>query len=137
MSNVRLFFIDASKSGTIPSELGNLKRVDIFFLHKNRLTGSIPAEVFNGEMGKKVQWLVLSENQLTGSLPEQALMGLRNVKLFSLDHNRLTGTIPSTLRYMTSLGKFSRNFEQLFLCCKSRKLSPADTQLTHVAFPSS
>ena len=104
-----MFFIDASKSGTIPSELGKLERVDIFFLHRNRLTGTIPAEVFNGEMGKKVQWLVLSENQLTGSLPEQALMGLRNVKLFSLDHNRLTGTIPSTLRYMTSLGKCSQN----------------------------
>lgn len=83
-----------------------LGRVDYFYLHKNLLTGTIPVEVFNGEMGRKVQWFVLSENKLTGSLPEQALMGLRNVNLFSLDHNRLTGTIPSTLRYMTSLGKF-------------------------------
>ena len=80
-------------TGSIPSEIGNLRSVNKLILNQNQLTGSIPPEI--SELNYLNQ-LDLSYNQLTGSIPPEIgnLPRLYNLKL---SYNQLTGDVPESI----------------------------------------
>ncbi|MDE2646270.1 MAG: M66 family metalloprotease [Bacteroidota bacterium] len=88
-----------SLTGEIPSDLGQLSRLQHLYLNANSLTGSIPPEFGNLA---QVRTLWLFDNGLTGSIPPE-LGNLTQVADLALSNNFLTGSIPSELDRLTSL----------------------------------
>ena len=81
--------------GYLPSELGNLAKLERLNLPLNGLYGNIPSEL--GGLSN-LQELTLLGNRLTGEIPVQ-LGGLLNLeKLYLSVGNRFSGCIPSALR---------------------------------------
>ena len=81
-------------SGQIPSELGNLTRLEWLSLADNRLSGTIPPELGNLV---NLRNLYLSYNKLTGRIPPE-LGNLTNLAYLRINGNQLTGCIPGALR---------------------------------------
>ena len=73
--------------------MGQLSRLQQFYLHDNRLSGKIPAEL--GQL-PSLSSLYLSDNQLTGKIPAQ-LGQLPYLSYLNLQNNRLTGPVPPEL----------------------------------------
>ena len=67
--------------GTIPNTLGHFTELG---LHRNQLTGTIPASL-------SADWLWLHRNKLSGSVPPSVT---RNITSLTLNLNQLTGTLP-------------------------------------------
>ena len=88
-----------SLTGSIPSGLSGLTRLQNLQLYDNQLTGSLPTQL--GSL-TNLRALSLSNNRLTGSIPTQ-LGSLTNLRLLQLDDNRLTGGIPTQLGSLTNL----------------------------------
>ncbi|KAE9450650.1 hypothetical protein C3L33_17449, partial [Rhododendron williamsianum] len=86
-------------SGLIPSELGFLKNLEVFFAWENQLEGSIPSSLANCG---NLQSLDLSHNSLTGIIPP-GLFQLRNLTKLLLISNDISGTIPEDIGNCTSL----------------------------------
>jgi HYR domain/Domain of unknown function DUF11/Secretion system C-terminal sorting domain/CARDB len=86
-------------AGTLPSELGNLKKLKFFEGNSNKFTGSIPANFGNLT---NLEDLRLYNNQLSGSIPTE-LGNLKKVKTLLLFMNQLSGEIPSSLGGLDSL----------------------------------
>ena len=114
---VRLSLPYRGLSGALPSELGDLVRLEELNLAENNLTGAIPAEIGNlsnlrilhlwqnhltdsipSELGRLIRLteLVLSTNDLTGPIPPE-LGNLRYLRELYLNSNELTGEIPPEL----------------------------------------
>ena len=72
--------------GTIPSQLGNLKRLTRLELHYNNLHGTIPEEL--GGLESLIS-LHLEGNALSGTIPG-SLWLLPNLELLRLNKNALT-----------------------------------------------
>ena len=89
----KLFLPGLGLNGRIPPELGNLDRLVLLSLQRNRLTGSIPPELGNLA---SLQTLNLNYNDLTGTIPRE-LARLRHLRRLSLRHNRLAGQVPAVL----------------------------------------
>ena len=88
-----------SITGSIPLELGNLQNLERLWLHSNSLIGSIPVEL--GSL-QNLQRLYLSANNLTGSIPIE-LTNLQNLQYLSLGGNNLTGYILTELENLQNL----------------------------------
>ena len=89
-------------SGNIPSELGNLTNLKTLSLDSNQLSGSIPPELGNLT---KLESLSLWGNELSGNIPSE-LGNLTNLTWLSLSHNQLSGSIPQTFTSITGLETF-------------------------------
>ena len=96
---VVLTLSDNQLTGTLPSELGNLARLEGLNLYNNDLAGSIPASL--GNLADLLR-LDLSGNDLTGPIPVE-LGDLGNLRGLYLQHNDLTGTLPAQLGNLASL----------------------------------
>ena len=96
-------------SGSLPSELGNLTKLNSLVLIDNNLTGSIPPEL--GQLAD-LEILNLASNRLTGTVPAElgALAGLWNL---NLSLNRLTGAIPPELGNLVHLSNLDLEKNQL------------------------
>ncbi|XP_068667572.1 probable leucine-rich repeat receptor-like protein kinase IMK3 [Aristolochia californica] len=79
-------------SGQIPPSLGNGPSLQTLDLSKNLLTGFVPSSLFNST---KLYRLNLSFNSLTGSLP-LSLTHSVSVTFLDLRYNNLSGAIPDT-----------------------------------------
>ncbi|XP_050216678.2 MDIS1-interacting receptor like kinase 2-like [Mercurialis annua] len=89
-------------SGNLPSEIGLLRSLVGFSIAENRMHGNIPQEI--GKLISLVR-LLLFGNHLTGSIP--ASMGnLFNLIDLYLGDNLLSGSIPLEVGRMTSLADF-------------------------------
>lgn len=88
-----IFFQWNAFTGRIPSSIGSLTDIGVYYAYGNRLDGEIPETV--GDM-TGIRFLGLSSNMLTGPIPE-SIGRLRHLKELSLHTNRLTGTIPASL----------------------------------------
>ena len=80
--------------GQIPSELGNLTKLEGLFLDGNQLSGTIPPELGNLV---NLRRLNLRYNKLSGRIPSD-LGNLTNLAYLRINGNQLTGCIPGALR---------------------------------------
>lgn len=79
-------------------------------LSRNRLTGTIPPELFQGRRSNDsaatgdstLRFLNLQGNQLTGTVPSE-IRSAQRLTFLRLQHNMLSGTLPSELGELTSL----------------------------------
>ncbi|GJM91010.1 hypothetical protein PR202_ga07345 [Eleusine coracana subsp. coracana] len=89
--------------GTVPPELGSLRRLQMFNLVHNNLTGTIPASV-----GNLTSLIVLSltNNNLAGAIP--GALGESQLKAIGLSGNKLGGVLPGSIANLsTSMEYFS------------------------------
>lgn len=77
-------------NGSIPKEIGNLKKLSAITLQHNRFTGIIPPSVGNLGMLKRLD---LSFNQLSGSIPF-TIADPPELKILDLQNNTLSGVVP-------------------------------------------
>ncbi len=91
-------------AGAIPSEIGQLQKLENLYLYRNQLSGSIPQEI--GQL-QELRFLDLSDNRLAGDLPPEIwrLQKLENLFLYG---NQLSGSIPPEIGQLQKL-------ENLFL----------------------
>ena len=88
-----------SLTGSIPSSFGGLGRLDRLSLIDNQLSGSITPEVFHMT---SLRELALTRNNFQGSLPSS--MGqASSITTLRLNQNSLTGALPSEIQNMTHL----------------------------------
>ena len=101
----KLSLNDARLTGGIPSEIGNLSRLTHLNLGYNSLSGPIPSE-----LGKliRLEGLLLCGNELSDSIPAD-LGGLYRLEKLHLCHNELTGPIPAGLGSLGRLKSLSLN----------------------------
>ncbi|KAF7809974.1 LRR receptor-like serine/threonine-protein kinase HSL2 [Senna tora] len=87
------------RAGPLPSQLGNLSKLQVMFLTQVNVVGSIPDSI-----GKLVSLknLDLSANSLSGKIPD-SISGLSNVEQILLFLNNLSGEIPRGLGNLSSL----------------------------------
>ena len=95
----RLLLHVNSLGDAIPPALGNLTNLQEIFLHTNQLNGTIPAEL--GHL-VNLETLRLEGNQLSGSIPPE-LGNLSKLRDFWLAANQLSGAIPEELGNLTEL----------------------------------
>jgi Leucine-rich repeat (LRR) protein len=108
-----IFFYDSTFQGdlmgTLPSELGNLKKLIDFRLYGNQVGERIPSGLFGAT---SLETLILDNNFFIKSLPTE-IGKLSNLGYLRLDGNQITGTLPTEIGRMVHLGKFKRD---IFFC---------------------
>ena len=90
---LRIAYSDADNIGEIPSEIGNLKKLNKIFFEGAGLQGSIPDEMFNLT---NLEYLTLNGNHLTGEIPSE-IGNLTNLINIRLAFNELSGYIPNEI----------------------------------------
>ena len=100
---VNLSLIDNNLAGTLPADLGKMKRLEVLALDRNALTGAVPTEL--GQL-QSLTRLALNRNQLTGAIPTE-LGSLPNLGIIGLARNSLSGSLPSSLGNLTGLTRLS------------------------------
>ena len=85
--------------GYLPTELGDLEKLEVLDLSDNLLIGLIPPELGNLTNLKKLD---LSSNLLEGSIPPE-LGNLTNLAVLNLEWNLLKGNFPRALGNLTNL----------------------------------
>eukprot|EP00501_MAST-03F_sp_TOSAG23-6_P000727 GSMAST32.ASY1.ANO1.755.1 assembled CDS len=100
---------ERNQSGSIPTEIGQLKNLIDLRLDDNKLTGTIPTEI--GQL-TSLKGLVLHINQLSGSIPTE-IGQLTSLKYLGLNDNNLHGTIPKEIGQLTSLWHLKLKNNQL------------------------
>ncbi|CAH9060026.1 unnamed protein product [Cuscuta epithymum] len=105
--------------GTLPLNLKNLTKLELFDASNNNLTGAIPkfadsliflslhTNNLSGEIPdlshlNQLTHLDISNNQLTNGVPP-SIEALINLKYLNLSNNKLTGSIPHRLTRLTAL----------------------------------
>ncbi|CAB9509896.1 LRR receptor-like serine threonine-protein kinase [Seminavis robusta] len=86
--------------GPIPSEIGNLHRLEILMFSENIMTGELPTEL--GQLTKLLS-LKTENNTFHGTIPSQLSM-LEDMIVLDLASSDLSGPIPSELGLITPLG---------------------------------
>lgn len=90
-------FFNNSLGGTLPTELGLLKRLLWFHLPANNIGGTIPNEI--GELSALTS-LVLAANKLTGAIPA-SIGRLTEIRTLEMEENQLGGNLPSEFGQLT------------------------------------
>ncbi|XP_013635810.1 PREDICTED: receptor-like protein 12 [Brassica oleracea var. oleracea] len=87
-----LRFLDLSHnnfaSSSLPSEFGNLTKLEVLSLSFNGLTGQVPSSLSSLSMLSKLD---LSQNDLTGSFP--LVSNLNKLTVLDLSHNHFSGAL--------------------------------------------
>nr|XP_023883766.1 putative receptor-like protein kinase At3g47110 [Quercus suber] len=88
---------------------GSLKKLELFQLALNNLTGTIPPSI--GNLSSLIAFTV-AFNKLVGNIPN-GIGDLKSLLFFSTTANKLSGTIPSSLYNISSLQTISISENQL------------------------
>ncbi|XP_059671113.1 LRR receptor-like serine/threonine-protein kinase FLS2 [Cornus florida] len=81
-------------AGIIPSEIGNLPRLEMLSIHSGSLAGTIPSSIFNISSLKIIDFI---NNSLFGNLPVNIHCDFPVLEALYLSSYLLTGEIPSNL----------------------------------------
>ena len=95
----RLEFGNNQLTGSIPRELGNLSNLETLDLYRNQLSGPIPREFGNLT---NLEYLALTSNNLSGPIPRE-MGNLSKLEYLYLNDNNLTGPIPRELGNLSKL----------------------------------
>ncbi|CAK9221625.1 unnamed protein product [Sphagnum troendelagicum] len=106
---IRVDLGNASLSGTLVPQLGNLPFLQYLELYSNSISGSIPSEL--GALSQLVS-LDLYVNDFTGDIPS-TLGQLANLRFLRLNNNSLTGAIPLQLTSILGLQVLDLSFNNL------------------------
>lgn len=109
LTTLRITATGKLRSGSIPSTLGSLRKLETLFLIGDNLTGSIPPEL--GQLSS-LKELYLNVNELTGSIPPE-LGDLSELTVLKLDNNQLSGAVPPELGKLSQLQKLDLISNQL------------------------
>nr|GMD50675.1 probable LRR receptor-like serine/threonine-protein kinase At3g47570 [Ipomoea batatas] len=102
-SNLIVFDIDENRfEGIIPSEIGELYKLQFLALYENQLSGKIPTTLFNLT---SLAAIYLGNNNLDGSIPSN-VENFRNLNEWHMNNNKLDGTIPQQVFNLPSLSKY-------------------------------
>ena len=96
-------------SGSLPKELGNLKKAHYIDLSFQGFSGELPKELGNLT---ELKYLALYGCQFEGALPE-SLGGLKSLVYFSAGKNKFSGAIPSSLGNLPELRNLLLSYNQL------------------------
>ncbi|PNY12793.1 LRR receptor-like kinase resistance protein [Trifolium pratense] len=99
LTQFELAYTETMKPGPLPSQLGNLTKLEILYLANINLIGNIPDSIGNLISIKNFD---LSQNSLSGKIPE-TISGMKNVEKIVLFDNNLSGEIPQGLINLTNL----------------------------------
>ncbi|XP_062087980.1 tyrosine-sulfated glycopeptide receptor 1 [Humulus lupulus] len=86
-----LYLCNNYLSGSLPTEIGQLKFLHVLELNNNSFSGTIPDQM---SILTNLERLDLSKNHLTGGIPA-SLKGLHFLSFFSVASNDLQGPVPS------------------------------------------
>ncbi|XP_057803172.1 BRASSINOSTEROID INSENSITIVE 1-associated receptor kinase 1-like [Salvia miltiorrhiza] len=100
---------DASLSGQLVPQLGQLRHLQYLELYNNNISGVIPREI--GKL-KQLISLDLYLNKLRGHIPT-TLGNLKRLRFLRLHHNYLSGHIPMSLTTITTLQVLDLSNNQL------------------------
>ena len=86
--------------GSIPSEFGLLRQLEVFILPGMAVSGSL-----DGLFSQMPNLITLSieNNMLSGPIPDALAIDSPNLGIIRLDRNALNGTIPSSLGSLPNL----------------------------------
>lgn len=92
-------------TGTIPDHL-RLRNLFYFDVGRNLLTGKLPSDL--GESFVSLRHLHLDHNDFRGTIPSSYnTVGNGRLESFSLNHNRLTGTVPGDREHYNKLVQYT------------------------------
>lgn len=100
-------------TGTIPSELGEIRTLEQIDLNFNLLEGSIPEELYNLS---NLRQMDLNDNELTGTISTE-IGKLTRLSFFQIENNRFSGTVPSQISALNILGEYSTCHDLVVLRC--------------------
>ena len=89
-------------TGTLPTELGQMSQLTFAAVEGNLLSGPVPSEL---GLLHNVSVLFIDNNALTGTIPELLFSEKNKLQTVYLEYNHFTGTIPTTIGYMSNVGK--------------------------------
>ncbi|CAB9526340.1 receptor-like protein kinase [Seminavis robusta] len=92
-------------NGPLPTELASLPALESIGFHGNRLTGSIPVELFRNKLSS----FSFSNNSLTGTVPTE--VGLFDGTHLYFGSNSLSGSIPTELFLTGKMFRLHLHFE--------------------------
>lgn len=101
--------------GSIPTQLGSLKKLNVLALQSNLLSGAIPASL--GNLGVLMR-LDLSFNRLFGSIPTK-LADAPLLEVLDVRNNTLSGNVPLGNYLMTHLNAYMihlTSYKERFEC---------------------
>jgi len=97
VTKVKMYYNNLT--GSLPSDIGNLRQLTEFNLGSNHLTGNIPTQIGNLTNLNK---LYLHNNQLSDNIPSE-IGNLTNLNELYIGNNQITGSIPTEIGNLTSL----------------------------------
>ncbi|CAL9007140.1 unnamed protein product [Prunus brigantina] len=98
----KLVFLDLSNNslfGKIPTTMGYLFRIETLRLNNNGFVGELPSQFKNC---RNLTLFNLAENKLSGSIPEWLGASLPNLTILILQSNNFYGSIPPQLCHLKS-----------------------------------
>lgn len=99
VTEIVLTTIPNTNGGTLPTDLGDLKFLELLHIVGQGLTGPLPSSM--SEL-TALRHLDIGANALEGTINDQ-FNNKPNLEILSLGSNKLTGTIPASFQNLTSL----------------------------------
>ncbi|THG06148.1 hypothetical protein TEA_018158 [Camellia sinensis var. sinensis] len=110
LHNLQSLSLAQNKFTELPSPLGNLTSLITLDLGENNIYGNIPQSLGNCH---SLLELHLYKNNFNGSIPPE-IMSLSSISTFlTLDHNALTGSLPSEVECWKNLGYMDVSYNTL------------------------
>ncbi|CAJ1952382.1 unnamed protein product [Cylindrotheca closterium] len=100
-----LFISRQDISGPIPSELGNIHRINAIDFHSTSLNGTLPEELYNMT---DLQILDLHDTKLSGTLSSK-IGRLTDLRALRINDSRLSSSIPTELGNLSRLSELWMN----------------------------
>ncbi|KAI3704916.1 hypothetical protein L1987_75145 [Smallanthus sonchifolius] len=123
-------------SGSIPTQLGSLKKLSVLSLQSNNLSGALPARLGDLVLLKRLD---LSFNHLFGSIPAR-LADSPMLEVLDVRNNTLSGNVPPGLKrlaggfqYGNNLGLCGVDFATLKACSPFDQQNPDDRSTKNIA----
>nr|XP_043620329.1 leucine-rich repeat receptor protein kinase HPCA1-like [Erigeron canadensis] len=114
-----LYWLDIAENqltGSIPFSslaspgLDMLKHAKHFHFNKNKLSGTIPSQIFDFDM--VLIHVLFNGNQFTGEIPN-TIGRVKTLEALRLDRNALEGEVPPTLNQLSSLSELQLSYNKL------------------------